>query len=148
MARPDDCCSVVELRRYTLRPGRRDALIELFDGELLDPQEAAGMHVVGQFRDLDDPGTFVWLRGFRSMEQRRRSLEAFYYGPVWKQHRDAANATMRDSDDVLLLRPISAATRAGHGHASPAARSVAAAAAKSDGSIRHRLSPTRRSQSA
>jgi hypothetical protein len=97
-----------------LQSGQRDTLIELFDAELLAPQEADGMHIVGQFRDLDDPDRFVWLRGFPSMEQRRRSLEAFYYGPVWKQHRDAANATMIDSDDVLLLRPLGTSARAGH----------------------------------
>jgi hypothetical protein len=33
------------------------------------------------------------------------SLAAFYGGPVWQAHRDAANATMIDSDNVLLLRP-------------------------------------------
>lgn len=114
MSRPDDCCSVVELRRYTLRPGQRDTLVSLFDAELLEPQEAVGMHVIGQFADLDDVDLFVWLRGFPSMEARRKSLEAFYYGPVWKQHRDAANATMVDSDNVLLLRPLGTSTRAGH----------------------------------
>jgi len=31
-------------------------------------------------------------------------LTCFYGGPVWKAHRDTANATMIDSDDVLLLR--------------------------------------------
>src|SRR6185312_15527255 len=36
---------------------------------------------------------------------RRHALADFYGGPVWKAHRDAANATMIDSDDVLLLRP-------------------------------------------
>jgi hypothetical protein len=112
---PDDCCSVVELRRYTLQPGQRDTLVELFDAELTEPQEAVGMHIVGQFRDLDDPDKFVWVRGFPSMDQRRESLEAFYRGPVWKQHSAAANATMVDSDDVLLLRPLGTSTRAGHG---------------------------------
>jgi hypothetical protein len=94
-------------------------LVELFDARLLAPQEALGMHVVGQFSDLDDPDLFVWLRGFPSMEARRQSLEAFYYGPVWKQHREAANATMVDSDDVLLLRPLGTSTRAGHDVAEP-----------------------------
>lgn len=98
-------CRVVELRQYRLRPHRRDALIELFDREFIEPQEAAGMRVIGQFRDLDDPDRFVWLRGFASMAARRRGLEAFYGGPVWARFRDAANATMIDSDDVLLLRP-------------------------------------------
>ena len=100
------CCPVVELRQYTLHPGRRDELIELFDRELVEPQEAVGMRVIGQFRDLGDPDRFVWLRGFADMEARRAALAAFYGGPVWAAHRGAANPTMIDSDNVLLLRPV------------------------------------------
>ncbi|WP_280152205.1 NIPSNAP family protein [Piscinibacter sp. XHJ-5] len=96
---------VIELRQYTLHPGRRDALIALFEREFIEPQLALGMQLPGIFRDLDDPDRFVWLRGFADMPARARSLAAFYGGPVWQQHRDAANATMIDSDDVLLLRP-------------------------------------------
>jgi hypothetical protein len=97
---------VVELRQYTLRRGQRDVLIELFDREFVESQEAVGMKVIGQFRVIDDPDRFTWLRGFADMPTRARALEAFYDGPVWAQHRDAANATMIDSDDVLLLRPL------------------------------------------
>jgi NIPSNAP len=96
---------VVELRQYTLHPGRRDELITLFEREFIETQEALGLHVIGQFRDLDKPDRFVWLRGFDDMASRAPALAAFYGGPVWQAHRDAANATMIDSDDVLLLRP-------------------------------------------
>ncbi|PAP93947.1 NIPSNAP family protein [Mesorhizobium wenxiniae] len=96
---------VVELRQYTLKPGRRDTLIDIFDGHLIDGQEAAGMTIIGQFRDLDRPDMFVWLRGFDGMEARKNALIAFYEGPVWAAWRDAANATMISSDDVLLLKP-------------------------------------------
>jgi len=97
--------AIVELRQYTLHPGRRDALIDLFEREFVESQAAEGITLIGLFRDLDDPDRFVWLRGFADMEQRRRALTAFYGGPVWAAHRAAANATMIDSDDVLLLRP-------------------------------------------
>lgn len=96
---------VVELRRYTLHAGQRDTLIDLFEGELIEPQEDTGMAVLGQFTDLDHPACFVWLRGFSDMDARRRILTAFYGGPVWRTHRDAANATMLDFDNVLLLEP-------------------------------------------
>jgi hypothetical protein len=99
---------VVELRQYTLRPGQRDVLIDLFDRELVESQETAGMAIVGQFRDLDDPDRFVWIRGFASMPSRARALASFYGGPVWKAHSAQANATMIDSDNVLLLRPVTA----------------------------------------
>ncbi|MGQ4364239.1 NIPSNAP family protein [Streptomyces sp. SAS_272] len=66
-------------------------------------QQAAGITVDGRFRDLDDPDRFVCLRALSDMAHRRRALEAFCTGPAWREHRDAANATMTDSDDVLLL---------------------------------------------
>lgn len=97
---------IVELRQYTLHPGQRDVLIELFDRAFIESQEALGMKVIGQFRDLDDPNRFVWLRGFSDMLSRAEALQTFYFeGPVWQEHREAANATMIDSDNVLLLRP-------------------------------------------
>lgn len=102
--------TVVELRRYTLHPGQRDTLVDLFEREFVEPQEAEGMRLVGQFRDLDHPDRFVWLRGFADMAARGRALPAFYGGPAWQAHREAANATMLDSDDVRLLRPAYSAS--------------------------------------
>jgi len=96
---------VVELRRYEFRAGQRDTFIDLFERELIEPQEDTGMRVLGQFTDIDDPDSFVWVRGFQDMETRRQSLTVFYGGPVWRTHREAANATMLDSDNVLLLEP-------------------------------------------
>lgn len=107
--------SIFELRQYTLHPGRRDELIELFEREFVEPQEAVGMRVVGTFRDLGDPNRFVWIRSFADMAVRKAALEGFYYGPVWKAHARAANATMIDSDDVLLLEPIEGEFAAGTG---------------------------------
>jgi NIPSNAP len=97
---------VVELRQYTLRGGRRDELIDLFEREFVAPQDALGAYVLGTFRDRDDADRFVWLRAFDGMESRARALESFYDGPVWGAHKRTANATMLDSDNVLLLRPV------------------------------------------
>src|SRR5436190_21729839 len=72
------CCPVVELRQYTLHPGMRDTLIELFDREFVESQEALGMKIIGQFRDADNPNRFVWLRGFRDMPSRAQALKDFY----------------------------------------------------------------------
>jgi hypothetical protein len=95
--------TIVELRQYTLRPGQRDVLIDLFEREFVESQEAVGMRIVGTFRDLDRPDRFVWIRGFTDMAARPAALKAFYEGPVWRAHRQAANATMIDSANVLLL---------------------------------------------
>jgi hypothetical protein len=105
-----NCCPVVELRQYTLVPGGRERLIPLFEREFIETQEATGMIVIAQFWDLNNQDRFVWLRGFSDMASRAGQLQAFYGGPVWKAHRDAANATMIDSDNVLLLKPASPAS--------------------------------------
>ncbi|MGH9759637.1 MAG: NIPSNAP family protein [Blastocatellia bacterium] len=99
------CCPIIELRQYTLCDGQRETLIDLFEREFIESQEALGISVIGQFRDLEDRNRFVWLRGFECMEARGEALTSFYDGPVWASHRSAANATMIDSDNVLLLRP-------------------------------------------
>jgi hypothetical protein len=103
---PQPSHEVFELRQYTLHPGRRDALIALFEREFIIPQQKAGMRILGQFLDLDSPDRFVWFRSFPGMAERKDALGRFYGGPVWKAHRDEANATMIDSDDVLLLRIV------------------------------------------
>lgn len=112
MKSTDTLSPVLELRQYTLHPGRRDELIELFEREFIEPQEAVGITLVGLFRDAGRSDRFVWIRGFADMESRRQALEAFYDGPCWKKHRDAANETMLDSDNVLLLRPTTESPQA------------------------------------
>ncbi len=79
-AQPTTCCPIVELRQYTLHPGKRDVLIDLFDREFVESQEALGMKIIGQFRDLDNPNRFVWLRGFRDMPSARRRSRTFTAG--------------------------------------------------------------------
>lgn len=97
--------TVIELRQYTMVPGRRQDFVDIFDREFVETQEALGIEVIGQFLDLDRPNRYVWMRRFPDMESRRASLEAFYSGPAWEEHKDAANATMTEWHDVLLLKP-------------------------------------------
>jgi hypothetical protein len=98
-----------EIRQYTLVPGRRDELIELFDRHFLDGQTECGIEVLGQFRVHDEPNRFFWLRSFSDAHRRTDALDAFYLkSPVWQLHKKAANATMVDSDNVLQLRALDA----------------------------------------
>lgn len=95
---------IIDLRMYTHQPNRRDEFIQLFEDQFIETQEAVGIQVIGMFRDLDDLDRCIWMRGFNDMSAREKSLTAFYTGPIWKEYRDATNATLVDSDNVLLLR--------------------------------------------
>ena len=96
---------VLELRQYKIVHGKRDAFIALFERKFIESQEELGIRLVGQFRDIDDPDRFVWLRAFGNMDDRGRLLNAFYSGPVWQANRNVANPMLDDNDNVLLLRP-------------------------------------------
>jgi hypothetical protein len=104
-ARPGSSHPVIELRQYKIVAGKRDAMIDLFERNFVESQEAAGMQLAGQFRDLDDPNRFTWIRAFPGMAERAPALQAFYFGPVWQAHRGTANPMLDDNDNVLLLRP-------------------------------------------
>jgi hypothetical protein len=104
---PAELCSpIIDLRQYTLFPGVRNEFVELFDREFVESQEAVGMRVIGQFRDLGDPNRFVWIRGFPDMPARARALMAFYVeSEAWKKHSSHARSMLIDSSDALLLKP-------------------------------------------
>ncbi len=99
--------TIFEFRDYTTHPGQRDTLVSLFEREFIEPQEALGAHVRAIFRDIDRPDRFVWMRSFADAQARFAALDGFYTGPVWQKHRNAANATIADSDNVMQLRPVS-----------------------------------------
>lgn len=99
---------IVELRQYTLAPGRRDAFVALYDAEFVTSQADVGIDLLAATVDTADPDRFVWLRAHASWTARSTSLEAHYVAPhpAWGTHREACNAMIVDSDDVLLLDPL------------------------------------------
>jgi hypothetical protein len=67
-----------------------------------------GARFVGSFRDADDPDRFVFLRAMPDLETRKRVLTAFYSdGEMWRDNRDEINSWLVDTDDVLLVHPVS-----------------------------------------
>lgn len=98
-----DTLSLFELRNYRTKPGGRDVLIDLFEREFLDAYESGNTRVIATFRNLDDPHRWVWIRAFRDNVTRSEALHHFYASAVWQRLRSAANATIVDASDALLL---------------------------------------------
>ncbi|MCE5234382.1 MAG: NIPSNAP family protein [Mizugakiibacter sp.] len=99
---------VVEFRRYTVRHGERARFVQYFDSYFPEAFEQLGAMVFGQFTERGNPDHFTWLRGFKDIQARPIVNAAFYYGPLWREHRAKVNAILPDSDDVMLLRPLHA----------------------------------------
>jgi len=99
---------VIEFRRYTTAPGARAHFVRYFDTYFPEAFEQLGAIVFGQFTERARPEGFTWLRGFHDINARPIVNSAFYYGPLWKEHRVKVNAILPDSDNVMLLQPLQA----------------------------------------
>ena len=98
---------VIELRRYTLKEGQRERFTRYFESFFPEAIQQTDAIVAGAFLERDRPDVFTWIRAFRDMDHRAKANAALYYGAVWKEHRTRMNGLMIDSDNVLLLTPVS-----------------------------------------
>jgi len=97
---------IIEFRRYTTVAVKRDQFVRYFETLFPEAFQQLGAMALGQFAERDNENGFIWLRGFQTYEDRAIANAAFYYGPVWQEHRSTLNGLMTDSDNVLLLRPL------------------------------------------
>src|SRR2546427_6114402 len=69
---------IVEVRKYTIKPGLRARFIDFFETRAVPAQRGVGMGILGPLLDLENPDVFIWLRGFPSLEERERMKTTFY----------------------------------------------------------------------
>jgi hypothetical protein len=93
---------IVEVRTYRIKPGRRAEFINFFEARSVPALQSLGMKILGPLLDLENPDTFVFLRGFPSLEERDRMKDAFYEGPLWKGELEAIAMPMLESYSVIL----------------------------------------------
>lgn len=98
---------VLEFRRYTIKKGEREHFAQYFESYFPEAFEQLGALACGQFFERNNPSSFTWIRGFHNIDARATVNAAFYYGPLWKEHKSTMNDILTDSDNVLLLRPVS-----------------------------------------
>lgn len=97
---------VFELRRYTVKPEERGHFARYFESYFPEAFEQLGSLVHGHFLERGKPSGFTWIRGFHDIEARATVSEAFYGGPLWKEHSATMNDRLIDHTNVLLLRPL------------------------------------------
>jgi hypothetical protein len=98
---------VIEFRRYTIKEGLREHFAQYFDRYFPEAFQQLGAIAAGSFLERKNQSGFTWIRGFHTIEDRAMANAAFYYGSVWKEHKTTMNNLMTDSDNVMLLRPLS-----------------------------------------
>src|SRR5258708_18322404 len=99
-------CQAFEVRRYTIKEGEREHFAQCFESYFPEAFQQLGAIAAGSFFERRNQFGFTWIRGFHTIEDRAVANAAFYYGPVWKEHKKTLNDLMTDSDNVMLLRPL------------------------------------------
>jgi NIPSNAP len=97
---------VIELRRYAVREGEAHAFARCFESLFPEAFQQLGAIVFGHFVERSSAATFTWLRGFPDMAARAAVNEAFYGGPLWKEHAATMNERLLDHTNVTLLQPL------------------------------------------
>jgi hypothetical protein len=107
-AKSSDYSNYVELRIYPVQEGRQERFLEFFEEHYLESQEVLGMRIWGEFRDLDNTGHFVWLRGYDNMDERLSGLQKFYTSPLWfETGSEAVSMLAGRARHVHFLEPVS-----------------------------------------
>jgi hypothetical protein len=97
----------IEFRRYTIKAGERAHFAQYFESYFPEAFEQLGAIAAGSFFERKNQSGFTWIRGFHTIDDRAVVNAAFYYGPLWKEHKKTLNDLMIDSDNVMLLCPLS-----------------------------------------
>lgn len=98
---------VIELRNYLLKQGSLNIFNTYFSNHFIQPMREMGVVILGKFSLENKTNRFAWIRGYESMQQRKKFLPDFYLkSDVWKKYKKGANEMIRNSDHVYLLRPL------------------------------------------
>ena len=98
--------TVIEFRRYKVKEAERQNFALYFETYFPEAFQQIGSIIFGQFLERNNPSGFTWIRGFKNMEDRKVLNEAFYKGPLWKEHSRKMNDRLVDHTNVLLLKPL------------------------------------------
>lgn len=101
---------VIELRRYPIAPGQRPAFAKYYDDWFPAAFEQVGVLIFGEFFERGQYN-FTWIRGFHTVQDHAIAQAQFYYGPIWREHKNLANSLLPGVDDnVLQLHALNSQT--------------------------------------
>lgn len=98
---------IIEVRTYTIKPGKRDEFVEFFHDGLMAEYAKYPITILGSFTSVDDDNTFVWLRAFEDEATREKALEQYYGSDHWNDTLKPKAQTMVESVDVKVVQPTS-----------------------------------------
>ena len=98
-----DVAAVIEIRTYKLQAGTGADFHRLVVAESLPMLERWGVEVVAFGPSLDDEDAYYLIRAYPSLDELRRSQDAFYGSDEWRSGpREAIVSRIEGSNSVVL----------------------------------------------
>lgn len=93
-----------ELRQYTIAPGQRERFVQLMEEKIIPFQTSKGMVILGSFVAEEDDQTYVWIRRFRSEEEREQLYDAVYNSDYWRDEIAPSVGEMMNRETINVTR--------------------------------------------
>ena len=93
-----------ELRQYTIEPGQRERFVQLMEEKIIPFQTSKGMVILGSFVAEEDDQTYVWIRRFRSEEEREQLYDAVYNSDYWRDEIAPSVGAMMNRETINVTR--------------------------------------------
>lgn len=93
-----------ELRQYRIKDGRMKEWVEFMEGEIIPFQVSKGMVVVGSFTGEEEEDLYIWIRRFKSEEERERLYKAVYEDPEWTDNLSPRVGDIMDRERIVVTR--------------------------------------------
>ncbi len=104
--------TVLEIRTYNLKPGTREEFHRVFVTRVMPLLEKCNVDIVAYGPSIHDEHSWFLMRSYPTLEELRRSEDAFYGSVDWRQGpRDAILAAIETYATVVM--PVHAATLRG-----------------------------------
>ena len=94
---------IVEMRTYRTRPGMRARFLDIFREKSIPEHARLGVPILGPFPSVEDPDTFVFLRGFADEASRTATAARFYESRLWKEELESVLMPMLATYDVVVV---------------------------------------------
>lgn len=94
---------IVEMRTYRTKPGMRARFLDIFREKSIPEHARLGMPILGPFPSVEDPDTFVFMRGFADEASRAATAARFYESRLWKEELESVLMPMLAAHDVVVV---------------------------------------------
>jgi hypothetical protein len=96
---------MIEILTLNLRPGTRDKFHEIYQQESLPLQKKWNIDVVAHGPSQHDDNSYWVIRSFADLEDREKSVEAFYNSDEWQKGPRTAILSMIENLSTIVISP-------------------------------------------